>query len=109
MLCRLVDLKDRLEELTAQGAFYRNGYSYTENDIRYALPEHLGDISKVECAIELVKEDLLNKYAILVYETEKADRTEESNAEFPSEDCYEQIVLVDILLPAILSRNKIVA
>ena len=33
LLWRLDDLKDRLEELIAEGASYRNGYIYTENDI----------------------------------------------------------------------------
>ena len=58
LLWRLDDLKDRLEDLINKGASYRSGYIYTEDDIRYALPEHLDDICKVERAIELAKEDL---------------------------------------------------
>ena len=106
LLWRLDDLKDRLEELIAEGASYRNGYIYTENDIRYALPEHLGDISKVERAIELAKEDLLNKYGINVYEAEKTDSTEEIVSEFETEDGFEQIALIDTILPVVLSQNK---
>ena len=109
LLWRLDDLKDRLEELIAEGASYRTGYNYTENDIRYALPEHLGDISKVERAIKLAKEDLLNKYGINVYEAEETDSTEEIVSGFESEDGYEQITLIDTILPAILSQNKIAA
>ena len=109
LLWRLDDLKYRLEELIAEGASYRNGYIYTENDIRYALPEHLGDISKVERAIKLAKEDLLNKYGINVYEAEETDSTEEIVSGFESEDGYEQIALIDTILPAILSQNKIAA
>ena len=95
--------------MIAEGASYRNGYIYTENDIRYALPEHLGDISKVERAIKLAKEDLLNKYGINVYEAEETDSTEEIVSGFESEDGYEQITLIDTILPAILSQNKIAA
>lgn len=64
LLWRLDDLKDRLEELIAADGPYRSGYIYTEDDIRYALSEHLDDICKVERAIELTKADLLEKYGI---------------------------------------------
>lgn len=106
LLWRLDDLKDRLSELVTTGGPYRSGYIYTEDDIRYALPEHLGDISKVERAIELAKEDLLNKYGINVYEAEKTDSTEEIVSEFETEDGFEQIALIDTILPVVLSQNK---
>lgn len=64
LLWRLDDLQDRLEELIAKDAPYRDGYIYSEDDIRYALPEHLYDIGKVERAIELAKDDLVNKYSL---------------------------------------------
>ena len=64
LLWRLDDLQDRLEELIAKDAPYRDGYIYSEDDIRYALPEHLFDIGKVERAIELAKDDLVNKYGL---------------------------------------------
>lgn len=64
LLWRLDDLQDRLEELIAKDAPYRDGYIYSEDDIRYALPEHLYDIGKVERAIELAKDDLVNKYGL---------------------------------------------
>ena len=99
LLWRLDDLKDRLSELVTTGGMYRSGYIYPEDDIRYALPEHLGDISKVERAIKLAKEDLLNKYGINVYEAEKTDSTEEIVSEFETEDGFEQIVLIDTILP----------
>ena len=98
-----------MKELISEGAAYRNGYIYSENDIRYALPEHLGDISKVERAIELAKEDLLNKYGINVYEAEKTDSTEEIVSEFETEDGFEQIALIDTILPVVLSQNKLAA
>ena len=59
LLWRLDDLQDRLEELIAKDAPYRDGYIYSEDDIRYALPEHLTDIGKVERAIELAKDEYL--------------------------------------------------
>lgn len=65
LLYRLDDLQERLEELIAKDAKYRDGYIYSEDDIRYALPEYFCDISKVERAIELAKNDLVNKYGLL--------------------------------------------
>lgn len=109
LLWRLDDLKDRMKELISEGTAYRNGYIYSENDIRYALPEHLCDIYKVERAIELAKEDLLNKYGINVYEVEETGTTEENTSEYDNEEVYEQITLIDIILPAILSQNKAAA
>ena len=64
LLWRLDDLQDRLEELITKDAPYRDGYMYSEDDIRYALPERLFDIGKVERAIEFVKDELVNKYGL---------------------------------------------
>lgn len=106
LLWRSDDLKDRLEKLIAEGASCRNGYIYSESDIRYVLAEHLSDISEVERAIELAKEELLNKYDINTYETEKADLAKGIDSEIQSEDSYEQIAFVDIILLAILSQKR---
>lgn len=76
LLWRLDDLQDRLEELVAKDAPYRDGYIYSEDDIRYALPEHLYDIGKVERAIELAKDDLVNKYGLPDPETLISDESE---------------------------------
>ena len=84
-------------------------YIYSENDIRYALPEYLCDIYKVERSIELAKEDLRNKYGINVCEGEKAELTEEIDSTPDYEEVYEQITLIDIMLPTILTQNKIAA
>lgn len=96
LLWRIVDLNSRLEELTSCGAELNNGYIYDENDIRYALPEHLTDIYKVERAIELAKEDLLNKYDINVYEL--AEETQaELNVTNESESECEQMNIISFL------------
>lgn len=92
LLWRLDDLQDRLEELVAKDAPYRDGYIYSEDDIRYALPEHLFDISKVERAIELAKDDLANKYGLpdpdsLIYDA----------SEIVAEDCVGQMTLLELL------------
>ena len=108
LLWRLDDLKDQLEELIADGAPYQSGYIYTDDDIRCALPEHLcyisddreyiGGISMVERAIELTKEDLLNKYRINAYEDEALKDSVVSETE------YEYITLFDIVTPVMLSK-----
>ena len=92
LLWRLDDLQDRLEELIAKDAPYRDGYIYSEDDIRYALPEHLFDIGKVERAIELAKDDLVNKYGLPDPETLMIDEPE-----IVAEDRVIQMTLFEIL------------
>ena len=92
LLCRLDDLQDRLEELIAKDAPYRNWDIYAEDDIRYSLPEHLFDIGKVERAIELAKDDLVNKYGLPDPETLMIDESD-----VVAEDCVGQMTLLDLL------------
>lgn len=98
LLWRLDDLQDRLEELIAKDAPYRDGYIYSEDDIRYALPEHLYDIGKVERAIELAKDDLVNKYGLPDPETLMIDESE-----LAAEDRVIQMTLFEIL-PGVLPK-----
>lgn len=97
LLWRLDDLQDRLEELIAKDAPYRDGYIYSEDDIRYALPEHLYDIGKVERAIELAKDDLVNRYGLPNPDTLLSDESE-----IVSEDCIGQMTLLDLLSEELL-------
>lgn len=71
---------------------YRDGYIYSEDDIRYALPEHLFDIGKVERAIELAKDDLVNKYGL-----PDPDIFIFGDSEIVAEDCVRQITLFELL------------
>jgi len=98
LLWRLDDLQDRLEELIAKDAPYRDGYIYSEDDIRYALPEHLYDIGKVERAIELTKDDLVNKYGLPDPETLMIDESK-----LVAEDRVIQMTLFEIL-PEVLPK-----
>ena len=98
LLWRLDDLQDRLEELVAKDAPYRDGYIYSEDDIRYALPEYLYDISKVERAIELSKDDLVNKYGLPDPETLMIDESK-----LVAEDRVIQMTLFEIL-PEVLPK-----
>lgn len=98
LLCRIDDLQDRLEELIAKDAPYRNWDIYSEDDIRYSLPEHLFDIGKVERAIELAKDDLVNKYGLPDPETLMIDESE-----LVAEDCVAQLTLFEIL-PEVLPK-----
>lgn len=92
LLWRLDDLQDRLEELITKDAPYRDGYMYSEEDIRYALTERLFDIGKVERAIEFIKDELVNKYglpdpdSLILDESESADN-----------DCVGQMTMFDLL------------
>ena len=96
LLCRLDDLQDRLEELIAKDAPYRNWDIYSEDDIRYSLPEYLFDIGKVERAIELAKDDLVNKYGLPAPETLMIDKSE-----LVAEDRVIQMTLFEILPEAL--------
>lgn len=91
-LWRLDDLQDRLEELIAEDAPYRDGYIYSEDDIRCALPEHLYDIRKVERAIELAKNDLINTYGLTDPDSLISDKSENV-----IKDCIEQMALFDLI------------
>lgn len=97
LLWRLDDLQDRLEELIAKDAPYRNWDMYAEDDIRYSLPEHLFDIGKVERAIELAKDDLVNKYGLPDPETLMIDESD-----IVAEDCVGQMTLLDLLSEELL-------
>ena len=92
LLWRLDDLQDRLEELIAKDAPYRDGYIYSEDDIRYSLPEHLFNIGKVERAIELAKDDLVNKYGLPDPDTLIFDESDVVAA-----DCVGQMTWLDLL------------
>ena len=60
---RMDDLESRLEELRSKNACYESHITVPE-DIRYALPEHLGTISEVKRALEFARNDLREKYGI---------------------------------------------
>lgn len=92
LLWRLDDLQDRLEELITKDAPYRDGYMYSEDDIRYALPEHLFDIGKVERAIEFVKDELVNKYGLPDPDSLILDESESAD-----DDCVGQMTMFDLL------------
>lgn len=92
LLWRLDDLQERLEELIVKDAQYRDGYIYSEDDIRYALPEYFRDISKVERAIELAKDDLVTKYGLPDPDTLIFDESK-----IVVEDCVGQMSLFELL------------
>lgn len=91
LLWRLDDLQDRLEERMIKDVPYRNGYIDSEDDIRYALPEYLGDISKVGQAIELAKDNLVNIYGL-----PDPDALISDELETAAENCIGQISLPEL-------------
>ena len=74
-----------------------DGYICTEDDIRYALPEYLLDIGKVERAIELAKDDLVNKYGLIDPDTFIFDEPK-----VVAENCAGQMTLLDLLFEELL-------
>ena len=72
LLWRWEDLQELHAELCAQGSSYSGSVTYTDDDLRYMLPEHPGGYSlrkngtirDVERAMELVEQELKEKYGI---------------------------------------------
>ena len=68
LLRRLEDLENRLHELTTQRTGRRNeGEYFSEDNLRYVLPEHFLSASDVRKAIDLAVNDLSERYGIYAY------------------------------------------
>ena len=88
---RMDDLESRLEELRSKNG-YCESHITVPDDIRYALPEHLGTISEVKRALEFARNDLREKYGInLEAYIDQMDSEYEKNN--PDEE-YEQISFI---------------
>ena len=67
LLWRLEDLENRLHELTTQRTGRRDeGEYFSEDNLRYVLPEHFLSASNVRKAIQLAISDLRDRYGIYV-------------------------------------------
>ena len=88
---RMDDLESRLEELRSKNACYESHITVPD-DIRYALPEHLGTVHEVKRAIELAKNDLRDKYGINLEAYIDQMNTEYENNNTDEE--YEQISFI---------------
>ena len=103
---RMNDLELRLEELRIKNACYESHVTVPD-DIRYALPEHLGTISEVKRAIEFTRNDLREKYGInLEGYIDQMDTEYEKNN---SEDEYEQISFIGPYMKIINHSDRYVA
>ena len=82
LLWRLDDLTARLSEIKEkepQNESEDRISIFNGDDIRYALPEDMQDISHIERAIEIAKEDLLTKYGIDVDDLIEKRQTEKED------------------------------
>lgn len=70
LLWRLEELQDRLEELAIKRRKYEDRVCFSEDNLRYVLPEHFTRAADVEAAIELVITDLWERHGILIREDE---------------------------------------
>lgn len=67
LLLRLEELQERLYALTHQKTGKRDeGEYFSEDNLRYVLPEQFLSASKVRKAIDLTVSDLQNRYGIYV-------------------------------------------
>ena len=67
LLLRLEELENRLHELTTQRTGRRDeGEYFSEDNLRYVLPEHFLSASNVRKAIQLAISDLRDRYGIYV-------------------------------------------
>ncbi|MGN0734780.1 MAG: hypothetical protein ACI4LP_03080 [Anaerovoracaceae bacterium] len=103
---RMDDLESRLDELRSKNACYESHITVPD-DIRYALPEHLGTISEVKRAIEYARNDLSDKYGInLEAFIDQMDTEYEKNN---SEEEYEQISFIGAHMQIINHSDRHVA
>ena len=103
---RMDDLESRLEELRIKNACYESHITVPD-DIRYALPEHLGTISEVKRAIEFAKNDLRNKYGINLEAYIDHMDTDYENSNLEEE--YEQISFIGAHMQIINHADRYVA
>lgn len=83
LLWRWEDLQSLLDEMRSWGTAYSGSVTYTDDELRYMLPEHPrghslrknGTICDVEKAIELVAQELKERYGIDV-QPEKVEEPE---------------------------------
>lgn len=83
LLWRWEDLQSLLDEMRSCATTYSGSVTYTDDELRYMLPEHLGGqslrkngtICDVEKALELVAQELKEKYGIDVH-PEKVEEPE---------------------------------
>ena len=103
---RMDGLESRLEELRIKNACYESHVTVPD-DIRYALPEHLGTISEVKRALEFARNDLRDKYGINLeaYIGQMDTEYEKKNPE----DEYEQISFIGAHMQIINHADRYVA
>ena len=68
LLMRLEELEERYKELTGKRKAYEYRASFSDNDLRYILPEHFKSATDVASAIELAIYDLVVRHGIYVRE-----------------------------------------
>ena len=70
LIWRIEDLRNVIEELEQTNLPHDGGYHFSDDDIRYAIPEEflrnssLRSVPMVERAIQLTIDDLANKYGL---------------------------------------------
>ena len=95
LLWRLEDLEDRLAELVLKRKIKEDRVSFSQENLRYVLPEHFMTVSDVKAAIELAVSDLKDRYGIHVRE------------EFPEEEpAMDEITGMQISFLDILSMQS---
>jgi hypothetical protein len=100
------DLQSLLDEMRSWGAPYSGSVTYTDDELRYMLPEHPrghslrknGTIRDVEKALELVAQELKDKYGIDV----QPEKSEEPELDELTEN---QLSFFLILPPAVLQNT----
>ena len=101
LLWRWEDLQELHAELCAQGSSYSSSATYTDDDLRYMLPEHPGGYSlrkngtirDVERAMELAEQELNEKYGIDV----QPDNLEESDQDELSDNQLSFFMILPLL------------
>ena len=99
LITRLKDLENRLSELLMAATPVLSYDFYSDDDLRFVLPEHFGNIRSVKRAIETVKYDLSRKYGVNVSETGDTDIGKPAIGFAEKDMPYEQITFIGMALP----------
>ena len=105
LLWRWEDLQELRADLCALGSSYSGSLTYTDDEIRYMLPEHPGGYSlrkngtilDVERAMELTAQELKEKYGINV------QREENEEAEL-DEITENQLSFFIVIAPSVIKK-----
>lgn len=101
LITRLKDLENRLSELLMAATPVLSYDFYSDDDLRFVLPEDFGDIHGVKRAVEAVKDDLSRKYGVNVSDIGDTELSKTAIGFAEKDMPYGQITFIGMALPCV--------